>query len=189
MKIDPNTKVAALLEAYPALEQTLMDLSPSFAKLRNPVLRRTVARVTTLQQAARIAGISPGVMVQTLRRAAGLTDNEPDSGAGDTDKTSGETTGGTSGGASGETSGGVSGETSAPAWFDASRITVRYDATPVIESGRSPMNEIIRLAEDLGCCDIMELTAPFQPVPIIDLLKTKGFAVWYSDGKSYFVRG
>lgn len=172
MEIDLNTKIAALLDAYPALEQTLIELSPSFAKLQNPVLRRTVARVTTIQQAARIAGIPAAAMVMALRRAAGLsgdepdkaTDNELNSGAGDDDSTH------------------------APVWFDPDRITVRYDATPVIESGQSPLQKIVSLAEKLGQGDILELTAPFKPVPIIDLLKSKGFGAWSADGKSYFVR-
>ncbi|MDD4434532.1 MAG: DUF1858 domain-containing protein, partial [Parabacteroides sp.] len=47
-------KVAELLNDYPEIEDTLLSLSPAFAKLRNPVLRKTVARVTTLQQAAKV---------------------------------------------------------------------------------------------------------------------------------------
>lgn len=72
MEIDLQTKIADLLKFYPDLEDTLLELSPAFAKLRNPILRRTVAKVTSIQQAAKIAGISPSVMVQTLRKAAGL---------------------------------------------------------------------------------------------------------------------
>jgi hypothetical protein len=34
----------------------------------------------------------------------------------------------------------------------------------------------------------MELTAPFKPVPIMDLLKSKGFEVWYNNGKAYFMK-
>ena len=48
--ISPKTKVGELLDAYPELEQLLMAMSPAFEKLKNPVLRRTVAKVATLQQ-------------------------------------------------------------------------------------------------------------------------------------------
>ena len=47
--IAPKTKVAELIDAYPQLEQVLIDYVPAFEKLRNPVLRKTVARITTLQ--------------------------------------------------------------------------------------------------------------------------------------------
>ena len=48
--ISPKTKVGELLDAYPELEPVLMAMSPAFEKLKNPVLRKTVARVATLQQ-------------------------------------------------------------------------------------------------------------------------------------------
>ena len=48
--ISPKTKVGELLDNYPDLESVLMEMSPAFEKLRNPVLRKTVARVATLQQ-------------------------------------------------------------------------------------------------------------------------------------------
>jgi hypothetical protein len=44
-QIGPETTVGALLEAYPELERVLMEMAPAFAKLRNPVVRRTVAKV------------------------------------------------------------------------------------------------------------------------------------------------
>ncbi len=50
--ITPQTKVKELLDAYPELEPVLIDMAPAFKKLRNPVLRRTIARVTSIKQAA-----------------------------------------------------------------------------------------------------------------------------------------
>ena len=52
--IGPETTVGAMIEAYPELESVLVEMAPAFAKLRNPVVRRTVAKVATLEQAARI---------------------------------------------------------------------------------------------------------------------------------------
>lgn len=156
------------MDAYPQLEKKLLELSPEFARLQNPVLRRTVARVTTLQQAARIAGISPVDLVQALRKAAGLTTDTVEDGAkksadADADDDS----------------------RPRPEWFDESKISVRFDASPVIESGGSPMQEIMRLASGLKEGEILALTAPFKPVPILDLLHSKGFETWYAKGVSY----
>ncbi|HPA51566.1 MAG TPA: DUF1858 domain-containing protein, partial [Thermoanaerobaculia bacterium] len=72
LPITPETKVGELLEAYPELEETLVAIAPAFSKLKNPVLRRTVARVATLAQAARVGGVEVRTLVGTLRQAAGL---------------------------------------------------------------------------------------------------------------------
>ncbi len=71
MVITPQTKLAELLEAYPHLEQVLMELSPAFRRLQNPILRRTVARISTLQQVATVGGIKTHELVNILRRAVG----------------------------------------------------------------------------------------------------------------------
>lgn len=69
--ITPKVKVAALLDAYPQLEETLVAMSPAFGKLRNPMLRKTIARATSLNHAAQIAGISVNDMVTKLRAEVG----------------------------------------------------------------------------------------------------------------------
>ena len=165
MEIDLQTKIGALLEAYPELEDTLLELSPAFNKLRNPVLRRTVAKVATVQQAARIAGISPAAMVLALRKAAGLA---PEGLV--------------------ETDGCNEQPENRPEWFDESKIAIRFDARPVIEAGESPMSDIVRLSKELKDGDIMELTTPFRPEPIMDMLKSKGFKVWYDGSRCYFFK-
>ncbi len=72
LEINPSTKVAEVLEVYPQLEEVLISLSPQFSKLKNPVLRRTVARFATLESAAKMAGIPSRSLVGRLRESAGL---------------------------------------------------------------------------------------------------------------------
>ena len=55
--ITSGTRVAELLSNYPETEELLIGMSPAFEKLRNPVLRRSVARVATLRQAAAVGRI------------------------------------------------------------------------------------------------------------------------------------
>ena len=52
--ITSTTKVADLLKSYPELEDVLIAMAPPFKKLKNPVLRRSVAKLATLQQAAAV---------------------------------------------------------------------------------------------------------------------------------------
>ena len=166
MKTDINlqTKVASLLESYPELEDILMELSPVFSKLKNPVLRRTIAKVTSLQQAAGVAGISPPLLIQKLRKAAGLSEIAMNA---DTDNIE---------------------DAAAPFWFDESKISFRFDDRPVIESGESPMQEILKLSSKLEGEQILQIVTPFKPIPIIDILKSRGFKVWSKGNDHFFVK-
>jgi len=152
--ISPKTKVGELLDVYPQLESVLLDLSPAFAKLKNPILRKTVARIATLQQAAIVGGLKTDELVNRLRREAGQNEivGEPD------------------------------GETyllsSPPDWFDASKVTIRFDASPVINSGGSPLQEILSKAKNLKSGEMLEVTTPFVPAPVIDMLRKRGFRVF-----------
>ena len=70
--ITPLTRIGDLLDAFPEVEEILISQAPAFKKLRNPVLRRTVARIATIERAAAIAGIPVPDLVNALRRTAGL---------------------------------------------------------------------------------------------------------------------
>ena len=52
LQIQSSTKVGQLLDAYPELEEVLIKMAPPFKKLKNPILRKSIAKVATLQQAA-----------------------------------------------------------------------------------------------------------------------------------------
>ncbi len=153
--ISPKTKVGELLDAYPQLESVLLDLSPAFAKLKNPILRKTVARIATLQQAAVVGGLRTDELVNRLRKEAGQDEEM-----------------------GGEAEDSLYLVSEFPGWFDASRVTSRFDASPVINSGGSPLQEIMSLAKDLKPGDFLEVTTPFVPAPVIDMLKEKGFKVF-----------
>jgi len=71
LAITPATRVAELLEAYPDLEELLIQQAPAFKALKNPILRRTVAKVATLEKAAQVAGIPARQLVSALRQAVG----------------------------------------------------------------------------------------------------------------------
>ena len=158
--ISPKTKVGELLDTYPQLEPVLMDMSPLFEKLKNPVLRRTVARVATLQQVAVVGGLKVEYIVNKLREHLGLEGDETENP--DAEFLAAKT----------------------PGWFDKSRIVATFDASPVINAGGSPMADILRQANALEPGEIFELQTPFVPAPIIDMLKGKGFKVFTIHGES-----
>jgi hypothetical protein len=151
--ISPKTRVGELLDTYPGLEPVLMEMSPAFEKLKNPVLRKTIARVATLQQVAVVGGLNVDEMVNRLRKEVGQSAAETESQ--DLEYLS----------------------VDSPDWFDEAMIVIRFDASPIINSGGSPMNEILYKTNMLKPGEIFELQTPFFPAPIIDMLKGKGYRV------------
>lgn len=163
LDINLQTKIADLLTAYPQLEDKLISISPLFAKLQNPILRRTVAKVTSVQQAASIANIAPPHLVKQLREIVGLTMQNIEQ---ETDTQN----------------------TPKPSWWSEDKIAKCFDATPIIESGESPMQTILQLSSELQGDTILEITAPFRPAPILDILASKGFKVWSENRQNYIYR-
>ena len=170
-----QTKVYELLEDYPQLEDILTEISPAFAKLKNPILRRTIARVTTIQQAAAVAGIEAGEVVRRLRVAAGFSDS--DAGVNNTT------------GAASSVASGAALQSEQPDWFLPEKVIVRYDAVKTLDAGDVPMAEILRLSNSLQEGQIFEFSSPFLPTPILDMLSAKGFKIWsIREGAIFFNR-
>jgi len=154
LDITPETKIAALLKAYPQLEPVLMQISPTFGKLQNPVLRKTVAKVASLRQAAVIGNVQLGGMINRLRAAAGLASELSISDSG--------------------------GEAWKEGQVDRAKIVESFDARPMIETGGHPMNLVLEKAERLNPGEIFELVTPFLPAPLIEILQAKGYKVAYN---------
>ncbi len=172
MEIELQTKIYNILEKYPELENILVELALEFAKLKNPILRRTIARVTSVQQAANVAKISPEFMLMALRRAAGSGTNALEDFRLQVEEIK------------------LKKESYLneiqPEWFSEDKIKIRFDANYIIESGGSPLSDILHVSKQLNKNDILEITTPFRPEPIIDIFKSKGFLVWYNNNKTYF---
>lgn len=153
--ITPDLKVAELLAEYPQLEDKLIEIAPVFIRLKNPVLRKTIAKVTTLKQAAIVGKISIADMVNKLRNEVGQGNTELA-----TEK---------------------SFSVSKPDWIDEAKIRKFYDAREDIESGVHPVNKVIQDTAKLASGDIYLLVAPFTPAPLIDMLSSKGFDAFTED--------
>lgn len=165
--ITPRTKVLKLIETYPQLEEKLIAFVPAFKKLKNPVLRNTVAKITSLQQAAAIGNVKVEELINLLRKEVGQDLIEKGS----------ETIY----------------NTRQPAWFDESKIGQELLATEMLASGEHPVNQVIADLNKLQEGTIYKLVAPFLPAPLIDKAISLGFQHWV-DQKSeeeivvYFIR-
>ena len=150
--IAPKTKIAELIDAYPQLEQVLIGYVPAFEKLRNPVLRKTVARITTLQQAAVIGGVNVEVLINHLRKEVG---QDHFSGAAAAVYT-----------------------TEQPGWFSETRVVAELDARGMLAEGEQPVNLVIADLQALDQGDIYRLVAPFMPAPLVDKASSLGISHW-----------
>ncbi len=155
--ITPQTKMAELLEAYPQLEAVLIAQSAHFKALRNPVLRKTVAKVATLEKAAQMSGIPVRRLVAILREAAGLAPEE---------------TGG--GEAAPETEDPPVPE-NLPDWVQANRIRITLDADKLLEAGEVPLGPIQQAAKRLATGELLRIASTFRPTPLLEALESHGF--------------
>jgi Domain of unknown function (DUF1858) len=160
--ITPKTKIAELLDAYPQLEPVLIGYVRAFEKLRNPLLRKTIARITTLQQAAAIGNVDTEALINRLRDEVGQ------------DLLAG-------GAAAAYT-------TDRPGWFSEARVVGRLDAGPMLAAGEHPVNQVIADLQALAPGDIYALAAPFMPAPLVDKASSLGFSHWVTrKDDQYFV--
>lgn len=181
LAITPETKLGEILERHPEVEQTLIAMSPEFRRLKNPVLRATVAKLATLGQVARVGGIGVADLVTALRAAVRGGDPAWENVAPEGCP------------ASPESPGPSALESPPPRWFDSARIARTLDARPMIEAGRHPLPEVVEAAQGLAGEQILELVTPFEPAPLIDQLRRQGFQVWGErrgarDLRTYFRR-
>ncbi len=161
LEITKDTKVATLLDYYPELEETLIAMAPPFQKLKTPVLRRSVAKVASLRQAAVVGGLSVNKMVNALRAAVGQPSLEIE-----------------------EVDESQNYFGSQPNWFDEKRIVIRTNEDKDFPENQMPITIILKKCNLLKTSEIFELRASFLPAPGIDLMRAKGFVTWSSESSN-----
>lgn len=154
--ITPETKVGELLDAYPGIENKLIEWVPAFKKLQNPVLRKTVTKVVTLEQAARVGGIALPELITRLRAETGQQAEIPTTlrviRPGEAEP--------------------------APAWLNEGMIRFDIEADRMLERGEHPMGKIREHLAQSAPGDIVRVQSSFHPAPLIDALRRQGFQVY-----------
>jgi hypothetical protein len=152
--ITPKTKIYDLLEAYPDLEEILIGSAPEFKKLQNPILRKTITRITNIGQAATIGGLSVESLVNRLREAAGQGAIEQ------IDDTGNKYV------------------TVSPDWFNKDKIANSIDIREMLNRGEQPVHEVFAAINHLVDNQILEVIAPFIPAPLLDKSMSLGYRHW-----------
>ncbi|MDF1611594.1 DUF1858 domain-containing protein [Stygiobacter electus] len=152
LDITPQTLIGDLLENYPELENKLIEIAPVFSKLKNPILRRTIAKVTTLKQASVIGSVSVAELINKLRKEVNQNEINIES----------------------ESKMNIE----KPSWIKKENIKFEYDATLDLENGIHPAGKVTKEILQLNDDDIYLLITPFIPAPLIKIVEENGFTVF-----------
>jgi hypothetical protein len=153
--ISPKTKVLQLIETWPQLEDVLIGYVPAFSKLKNPVLRKTVARIATLQQAAAIGNVKVEDLINRLRKEVGQDLLRETAGSGyNTLKTW---------------------------WMNEKPVHKTMDAREMLAAGEHPVNQVMADLKQLPQGKIYKLLAPFLPAPLIDKASSIEVEHWVNE--------
>jgi hypothetical protein len=167
IKITPDVTVHALLKAYPELEDVLIGIAPPFRKLKNPILRRSIARIATLKHAATVGGVPLDQLIQTLREAVGQQ-------------------------ASGESYADQDYFGDQPEWFASEKIANSLSEADEGAEDEMPLNRVLKAGQSVAPGQIVELTATFVPAPIIEIMQSKSYLAWVCQDdetvRSYFLK-
>ncbi|OGK83793.1 MAG: hypothetical protein A2X52_20830 [Candidatus Rokubacteria bacterium GWC2_70_16] len=160
--ISADLTVASLLDDHPQLLDVLAEYHPHFKQLRNTLLRKVMAPRVTVAQAARIAGVPVEEMLGMLRRAAG------------------EAAAPAPHAAASPSQGADGGESPRPPALAAvpEAQQVHLDVREDIARGQEPFARIMAAVKGLRDGEAFVLRAPFEPIPLYDVLGKRGLARW-----------
>jgi hypothetical protein len=152
-EITMETKIADLLNDYPGMKETLIAINPRFKKLNNPVLRRTLAKVAGVRQAAIVGGMEPLELLNRLREAVGQSPVDANGLALEEETT--------------ETTDWIEGE-----------VKATLNANELLDAQKNPLAEAHKLLKGLNAGEMIALESDFKPEPLIDEFKKAGHEVY-----------
>lgn len=155
MRINAQTKIAALLKGHPGALEAIVPLSADFKKLRNPLLRKLMAGRTTIAMASKIGGCTPedfyralaplGFECEAAPAAPPLPAQAP--------------------------------RPLALASLNADNL-VKLDVRALLASGNDPLKLIQQTVKNLQPGQVLQLVNTFEPTPLIHLLGRQGFQAY-----------
>ena len=153
MKIEAKTKLFDVLEQFPELEEKIMMLAPPFKNLKNPVLRKTVGKLATIEKIARIGNLEVVDLVNQLRRQVGQPDLTV---AVETE---------------------VQWQQGEPEWIKGDPRHI-IDGTEMLSRGEHPLQSIVKLMREIETEQFLLLNTNFKPIPLIDEMQKQNYTVY-----------
>lgn len=163
LAVRPDQKVSSVLKEHPELVDVFVQQSEHFERLRNPLLRRTFARMVTVSQAARVGNVPLPRLLAALNRAVGVNVSEQELAS---------LEGAEPAGSEDAVAGG------APLWLLTAPVAAELDVREMQRRGEDPFAVIMDSARHTGAGQILRLLNTFEPLPLYQVLGRKGFAHW-----------
>lgn len=158
MEITSQTKLFDLLETYPELEAQIMNIAPPFQNLKNPVLRRTVGKLATLEKVAQVGGMDAAKLVNTLRRAVGQEELGMEAASSPVVE--------------------IPRAADDPAWIDGeAQFTV--DGADLLRRGEVPLGRVNELLGKLEKGRFLLLLTNFEPTPMLEALQKQNRKIFH----------
>lgn len=163
MVIRADERVADVLRRDEHLVEVFAAAAPAFERLRNPLMRRTMARLVTVEQAARIGGLEPEALLSRLNAALGDAEASPSAA-----QTPPEA---------------VWASDRADAMPPALRAwaaadIVDLDVRDDLRNGIEPFSRIMSARRALAPGQLLRLRAIFEPVPLYAVMAKQGLEHW-----------
>lgn len=152
--ITPKTKMSEIFKAYPQLEEVFLEMAPEYKKQKNPALRATIFKVTTVAQAAIVGGAKVEEMVTRLRKTIGQSHTEDI-----------------------ETDGNPINDQQ-PEWYHENLVTNTIDTREMLNRGEHPVHEVLEAVKKLPDEGILKVIVSFIPAPMIDKASSLNYQHW-----------
>ena len=163
-EITLETKIADLLNNYEGMKDILIKINPKFEKLNNPVLRRTLAKIAGVRQAAVVGGMEPIDLLNQLRTAVGQKPVAVE--AVETQKEA---------------------EENIPTWTTEVPKEI-INANELLDKDDNPLAKSFTIIRRFNEGEILAIESDFKPEPLIEEFEKQGHEVYAQEiGKDTFV--
>lgn len=151
MKITEKSKISDLINHDEGVIDIIAAINKNFKKLKNPILRKVLAPRVNIAQAAKIGGVSPSVILQSLERLGFELDNtKPIE------------------------------QNEKPIQENKQEMkhmeTITLDVRPILENGTDPFQAIMAQLKTMNDDQALMIINTFEPIPLLNILKDKGYS-------------
>ena len=153
-EITLETKVSDLLNDYDGMKDILIKINPKFKKLNNPVLRRTLAKIAGVKQAAVVGGMEPMDLLNQLRVAVGQEPVTVDNAKTQTEE-----------------------DENIPTWITAAPKE-SMDANEILDKEDNPLAKAFNILRKFNEGEVLVITSDFKPEPLIEEFEKQGHTVY-----------
>ena len=186
MVIRLGDRIADVIAADERMIEVFIAASPRFEALREPVMRKTMARLATAEQAARVGGIEPEFLLAQLNAGAERS-RASENPAPQPQTSAAEST------AAGTHKHGQDGMSPMEAEAGQLRVPeeaphslravpvekiVDLDVRDALREGQEPFSQIMAARRTVPEGGALRLRAIFEPAPLYAVMQKQGFAHW-----------